>query len=72
MTESARERKENVEMEKQIFEQVHLWLKLNQETMKNHVPQIEEFKTDNIVVQVDGVRGHSLLVTRSHASIAGA
>ena len=71
MTESARYAANHEELQKQIFEQVHMWLRLNQETLRNHKPKVEKYESDHMMLDAYGVRGQALLVTRSHGSING-
>ena len=71
MTQSARAHASNLEVERNLFEQVHIWLRLNQEMLQQHKPKIKKYNSDNMHLDVDGVRGLCYLVTRVNSSLTG-
>ena len=69
MTESARIRASEFEIDKQIFEQVHLWLRLNEDQMRQHRPEVIPYISDDLHVNIDGAKGVAYLITRANQSI---
>ena len=59
MTYSARNR---VSVEQQLKEQVNLWLQINHSKMQRHQAAINEYKSENLSVTVDGAVGPCYVV----------
>lgn len=64
MTETARFRAEEAEMEQELFENVHVWLRLNQERMQLHKPVVPAYESEHLTLNSEGVRGVCYLVNK--------
>ena len=57
MTISARGRASQIDTEKQLSEQVHVWLRLNMDMMIQHEANVEPYESEFMQVDANGVLG---------------
>ena len=70
MTETARQRKSDEELMKDMNDQVNLWLKLNQEFLTKQKPVVDRYESKYLKSNAEFVRGLAYVIGRQSEQMA--